>query len=130
MKPLKEFEIKRETKAGVEIVRLIGPLDDYSLNLLETALQLLRQAGHQRVIVDCENLDYMSTAGIRALVDFARSAREAKGELVLIKVPDKMQSITKVMGYSSEFQVLGDEATALGKLSTGADKETDKEGAP
>ncbi len=123
MKPLKDFEIKRETKAGVEIVRLIGPLDDYSLNRLETALQLLQQAGHHQVIVDCENLDYMSTAGIRALVDFARSAREAKGELVLIKVPDKIQSITKVMGYGSEFKMSDNEAAALERLAAGPPKE-------
>ncbi len=126
MKPLKEFEIIREAKGDVQVLRLIGQLDDYAFPRLQSALQALHQNGHDRVVVNCENLDYISTTGIRSMVEFARQARGSKGDMILVRVPDKAGSIIKVLGYNAEFRVFENEKEALKQFAPPAPKEGDK----
>lgn len=117
MKPLKDFEIKREKKDTVDILRLIGPLDDYSFNRLQSTLRTLHQDGRHRVVIDCDNLDYMSSSAIQSLIDFIKQAREAKGDVILVKVSDKIQRIIDVLGVVGEFKFSGDEKGAIKQLT-------------
>jgi anti-anti-sigma factor len=117
MKPLKDFDIKRETKGGVIILRLIGLLDDYTFPRLQTALNSLQQGGHNRVVVNCNDIDYISSTGLRSIVEFARAAREKKGDMILVNVPDKSKSIIDVLGFAKELKLLTDEKAAIKQLA-------------
>jgi len=118
MKPLKDFEIKREQKEGVQILRLAGVLDDYSFHRLQGALQNLHRAGQARVVVNCEDVDYMSSGAIRSLVDFAKQAREDKGDLLLVKVSDNIKGIMDVLGFTKEFKLFQQDKEAIEQLKS------------
>lgn len=124
MKPLKEFELNRETKSGVAVLHLIGQVDDYSLGRLQAALEALHLGGQHRIVVDCDNLDYVSTLAIRALIDRSKQAREEKGDLILVKVPPKIRQIIDVVGLKNEVKIVDKEKDAIDQL---ADKTEEKE---
>jgi len=117
MKPLKDFEIKREAKGAVQILRLVGQLDDMNSHRLRGVFQALNQADQHRIVIDCENVDYISCAAMRSLLDFTKAAREAKGDLILVKVPPKVKDIIDVIGAGDVVKTSDSEKLAIKQLT-------------
>jgi anti-anti-sigma factor len=117
MKPLKEFEVKRETKGPVQLVTLIGPLDDYTFQQLAPLLPMLQQDSEKKIIIDCDSLDHMSGLAIRSLARFTKEIREAGGEVLLVRVPDKILAIIGVLGHAGDCKILNTVKEALQQLA-------------
>ncbi len=85
----------------------------YSFPRLETQLSDMFQEGHYQVLLDCADLDYIGSAGLGALIGFARQARGQGGDLKLLNVPDRIYKIIELLGFTKVLQVHDEEATAL-----------------
>jgi len=117
MKPLKEFDVRRETKGGVQLLHLTGPLDEYSFKHLQGVLQHVQSEEKLKLVLECDNLDHISASAITSLVEFARQFREANGQMVLVRVPEKIAEIIVVLGHSPEFKFLDSVKDALKLLA-------------
>jgi anti-sigma B factor antagonist len=102
---MKDFRIERETRDSVQVVRLSGSLDMYSFPRLETQLHAVFQQGQYCVVLDCHNLDYIGSAGLGALIGFAKQARENGGDLKLLDVPERIYKIIELLGFTKVLQV-------------------------
>lgn len=114
---MKDFRIDHETKGAIQIVRLTGSLDMYSFPRLETQLNTNLQQGHYAILLDCQNLDYIGSAGLGALIGFAKQAREKGGDVKLLNVPDRIYKIIELLGFTKVLQVHNDEPTALASFN-------------
>ena len=114
---MKDFRIDHEMRGAVEIVRLTGSLDMYSFPRLETQLTTLFQQGHFAVLLDCRDLDYIGSAGLGALIGFAKQSREKGGDLKLLNVPERIYKIIELLGFTKVLQVHQDEAAALASFA-------------
>ncbi len=110
---MKDFRIEHEPRGDVQLIRLHGSLDMYSFPRLETQLQTLFQQGNYRVMLDCSQLDYIGSAGLGALIGFAKQAREHDGDLKLLHVPDRIYKIIELLGFTKVLQVHTSEQAAL-----------------
>ena len=110
---MKDFRIERETRDGVQLIRLTGSLDMYSFPRLETQITTLFQQGEHKMLLDCRDLDYIGSAGLGALIGFAKQAREKDGDVKLLNVPDRIFKIIELLGFTKVLQVHQDEAAAL-----------------
>src|SRR6266852_4813049 len=110
---MKEFRIERETKGNIELVRVSGSLDMYSFPRLEQQLQTLFQQGHYRVVIESGNLEYVGSAGLGALIGFAKQAREHKGDLKLLNVPERIVKIIELLGFTKVLKLYTNEQEAL-----------------
>lgn len=115
---MKGCQIRREDQDNFHILHLEGSLDAYSFPQLETALNELRDLEHSRVILDCERLEYISSAGLGALIGFARRARERHGDLKLSGVSPKIQSIVELLGFHKILEILPDVKTAANRFES------------
>ncbi len=110
---MKDFRIEREARGAIQFVRLSGSLDMYSFPRLETQLNALFQQAQYRIILDCADLDYIGSAGLGALIGFAKQAREHQGDVKLLRVPERILKIIELLGFTKVLQVFPDEAAAL-----------------
>src|ERR1041385_1652673 len=110
---MKDFRIERESRGTVQLIRLSGSLDVYSFPRLETQLNTVFQQGQYCVVLDCRDLDYIGSAGLGALIGFAKQAREHGGDVKLLNVPDRIYKIIELLGFTKVLQVHQDEAAAL-----------------
>jgi anti-sigma B factor antagonist len=110
---MKDFRIEREPRGAVELVRLSGSVDMYSFPRLEAQLNTLFQQAQYNVLLDCRDLDYIGSAGLGALIGFAKQAREHKGDVKLLNVPDRILKIIELLGFTKVLQVHGSEQEAL-----------------
>ncbi len=114
---MKDFRIEKETEGTVEVLRLSGSLDMYSFTRLETQINTLFQQGHYRVVLECAGLDYIGSAGLGALIGFAKKARENRGDVKLVNVPDRILKIIELLGFTKVLQVHGTVDEALDSFS-------------
>ena len=110
---MKDFRIERDARGDIEVVRLTGSLDMYSFPRLESQIAALFHEKHYAVLLDCRDLDYIGSAGLGALIGFAKQARENGGDVKLLNVPDRIFKIIELLGFTKVLQVHRDEAGAL-----------------
>jgi anti-sigma B factor antagonist len=110
---MKDFRIDRETRGKVQIVRLGGSLDMYSFPRLESHLTSLFQQGLYNIVLDCRDLDYIGSAGLGALIGFAKQAREHGGDVKLLSVPERIHKIIELLGFTKVLQVHQTEENAV-----------------
>lgn len=114
---MKEFHIAQEARGHVQLVRLGGSLDMYSFPRLEAQLNSLFHQGQHRVVLDCQDLDYIGSAGLGALIGFAKQAREHNGDIRLLRVPDRIFKIIELLGFTKVLHVYPDEAQAVNSFA-------------
>ena len=110
---MKDFRIEQETQGAVQIMRLSGSLDMYSFPRLESHLHALFEKGQYNLILDFRDLDYIGSAGLGALIGFAKQAREHGGDVKLLRVPERIGKIIELLGFTKVLQVHAAEESAL-----------------
>lgn len=114
---MRECQIKQETFAGVDVLRLDGSLDSYSFPRLESSMNSLRTNNRNLIVLDCANLDYINSAALGALIGFARRARENGGDLKLASLSAKVASIIEMLGFDKILHILPDVEQAVAKFA-------------
>jgi anti-sigma B factor antagonist len=115
---MKDFRIDRESRGAVQLIRLSGSLDMYSFPRLEAQLNAVFQEGQYCVVLDCRELDYVGSAGLGALIGFAKQAREHNGDVRLLNVPDRIYKIIELLGFTKVLRVHNTEEDAVASFQT------------
>ena len=111
------MEILETQQGGVIILSLVGRLDHNTSKGLEEKLLLLLDADHCLFIIDCLQLDYISSAGLRVLLMVAKKLKPLEGKVVLASLKDHIKEIFEMTGFLSIFQVFGDTTEAVKSFS-------------
>ena len=114
---MKACQITREEHGDLDVLHLDGALDAGSFNRLESALQMLHAKKRHHVVLDCENLVYISSVNLGALINFARNARSESGRLVLAALSPQIQKIINLLGFDSMLDVYPDLDRAISACS-------------
>jgi anti-sigma B factor antagonist len=73
-----------------------------------------QQRGRYTIVVDMNRLEYMSSAGFRALGDAQRnSKRQPRGEVVLAQVPPRIREALEMVGFAGYFHISDSVDSAL-----------------
>jgi anti-sigma B factor antagonist len=110
---MKDFRIEKETCGHVQLLHLSGSLDMYSFSRLESQINALFQQTEHCIVLDCHDLDYIGSAGLGALIGFAKQAREEGGDVRLLRVPDRILKIVELLGFTKVLQIHDTEQSAL-----------------
>ena len=95
--------IEEQTKDSLVIVALSGRVDGFSAPELEERLMEITGRGDVRVLLDCEKMDYISSAGLRAVLMGARKCSQGDGNLSLCALQPECESVIgRDGGVSSE----------------------------
>jgi anti-anti-sigma factor len=80
---------------------------------LEQELEAVIGAGARRLAIDMSRLDYMSSAGLRALLIAARRVQEAGGTLALIGLRGTVKEVLEIAGLANVLPCYADEPELL-----------------
>jgi anti-sigma B factor antagonist len=105
---MRKFTIRREEEGALDVVYLDGALDSYSFPRLESMLNELQDANRHKVILECEHLDYISSAALGALIGFTRRAREQGGDMKLVQLSAKILNIIELLGFHKILDIHAD----------------------
>ena len=88
---------------GRLVAVLTGELDTASAAETEAALKPLFESTGKDIVLDCTNLEYIASSGIRILVNLLKTAK-AKGDQVVLKnVNEVIRDVLELTGFVSYF---------------------------
>lgn len=89
---------------GVSVVALRGYLDAYTAPSLDELFEQLFKQGKYRLIVDCADLEYISSAGLGVFMGHVEPFRAAGGDIKFCSLPERIAMIVEILGFQHIFQ--------------------------
>ncbi|MDD5067236.1 MAG: STAS domain-containing protein [bacterium] len=108
------LEIKNvNDKPDMAIVNLKGRLDVFYSSEIETELGKLIQAGKKKLILSLNDIEYLSSSGLRVFIAVSRKLKEINGQLKLIKLNETAKKIFKIVELIDMFDIYETEEDAI-----------------
>jgi anti-sigma B factor antagonist len=93
----------QETDAKI-VATLAGELDTAAAQEAEKQLQPLLDSKGKEVVLDCTDLEYISSSGLRVLLSILKQAQSVGSRVVLKNVNDVIRDVLDLTGFISIFE--------------------------
>lgn len=103
------LDLQAETEGDVLVLMPTGRIDGATAKAYEEDLITRIDNGQTRILMSCESVDYISSAGLRVLLMASRRAEK----LVLCSVRDTVNDVFKFSGFAEIIPIHDDRETAL-----------------
>lgn len=97
-------EINVSEHNNVALVEVRGRIDGMNAHELGAALTSVIDGGHVFVVLDLGSVDFISSAGLRELVNGLKRAKRATGDLRLSQPSDRVREVLEMAGLDSIFR--------------------------
>jgi len=95
------------------VLRLEGRIDAATSPLLERQMERLIQEKHHHLLLDLNQVDYLSSAGLRLLLSMSKKLQSLKGFLILFSLAAEVEEIVKMAGFDRVLLLFANEKDAL-----------------
>ncbi len=93
-------------------IKIIGDLDASSAIQLDDSMGNALSAGHTKVIIDCEELDYISSAGIGVFISYLEEFKDKNGQFVFFSMHEKVYNTFQILGLANIMSFIDTEKEA------------------
>jgi anti-sigma B factor antagonist len=111
------FSVETESSDGFAIIRLEGAVDAHTAPQFEEAVQSVIDAGENKIVVDCEKLSYISSAGLGVFMGFIEEVRDEGGDIKICGLSDKAKQPFEILGFESLYDFCPDVESAKAQFS-------------
>lgn len=111
------FAIQTSVENGLSVITIEGFVDAHTAPQFENAIQKEIEAGRNRVIVNCEKLNYISSAGLGVFMSFIEEVREIGGDIKICGLTPKVKHTFEILGFQDIFEMLDDQPTAVQRFN-------------
>ena len=108
------MEISVTESGDVRILSFQGNLDTNTAPQAESLINSLIDAGAQKLLVNFEKLNYISSAGLRILLATAKKLKASEGDLKICGLNETVQEVFDISGFATILSVTKAEDEALG----------------
>ena len=106
-----------ETKRGdIVVLSISGRVDASNAGSVEEKLLSLIARGDRRILVDGADLDYISSAGLRALLVAAKRLRNDGGRMGLCALQDYVKEILDMVNLTAVLEVYATQKDAIAQM--------------
>lgn len=99
------------------MITLKGRVDSATAPQFTQVMDNLINKGVYKFVIDMHDLEYMSSAGFRALLSAQRSCkRYNRGEVILASVPPRIQEALELAGFTELFKTYPEPLEAVGSF--------------
>lgn len=113
---MKHVSIETHDAGQVRILKLAGFMDMQEVPKFEEVLRASVAEGHTRLVLDLTDLEYISSAGLGAIIGSIREARRQGGDIKVGGYSASVFDILRTFGFSSVFDCLASREEAVKKF--------------
>ncbi|MFH1292842.1 MAG: STAS domain-containing protein [Pseudomonadota bacterium] len=110
------MEIIEKMQNDISIFKLSGRLDSNTSPGFEEKIIDAIGSGSNKMIIDFEDLDYISSAGLRVLNKATKHLKPTEGKLVLCSMQDYIREVFEIAGFDSFLPIVSTCDEALTKF--------------
>lgn len=108
-----KMEIIQEKVNDVAIVEIKGRSDVTTASDLEQVFTKLLSENQNKVLVECRELEYISSAGLRVLLNAAKQYNKVSGQIMLAGLSQNVKQVFEISGFTSIFPIYATRDEAL-----------------
>jgi anti-sigma B factor antagonist len=116
------MEISHRPMNRVDLLEVVGRVDAATAPKLKQQIEALFDEGRYRIVLNLAGLEYVSSPGLRVLIEARKRAREWKitdlegGDIRIANLPPKIKEVFDLTGFTSLFEMYGDTIEAVGSF--------------
>ncbi|MDD8018567.1 MAG: STAS domain-containing protein [Bacteroidota bacterium] len=115
---MSDFKVMvRERNDNIHTLELKGYLDAHTTPVLEDAFQKLLSEKKYRIIVNCKDLSYISSAGLGVFMAFIEDVRAEEGDIKMSDMTPKVFNIFDLLGFPMLYDIVKTEDEAAKKFA-------------
>jgi anti-sigma B factor antagonist len=106
----------------VDLLEVAGRVDAATASKLKQHIDALFDEGRYRIVLDLAQLEYISSPGLRVLIEARKRAREWKitdlegGDIRIANLPPKIKEVFDLTGFTGLFEIFSDTVEAVGSF--------------
>jgi anti-sigma B factor antagonist len=112
-----EFSTSIKERGEVSVINLKGFLDAHTAPTLENNFTQLINTNKYKIVVNFEELAYISSAGLGVFMAYIESIRDNRGDIKLTNMSDKVFNIFDLLGFPLLYEIYKNEEEAIKKFS-------------
>lgn len=94
------MKVTTSTNGNATVAAVEGRVDSANAKDLDQELAAAIDQGGSRLVLDCKDLRYISSAGLRALLVAIKRTNREGGGVVMCRVPDHIREVLEVSGFT------------------------------
>jgi len=110
------MEINTRKEKNILIVSAKGRIDAVTAPEFENSLSDMIAKGENTFLINFNNLDYISSAGLRSVLATAKKLKEKKGEIIFSGLQGSVKEVFNIAGFYSIFKIFDTDKDALVKI--------------
>jgi len=95
------MEINQKEESGIVTISIKGRMDADTAPEAEKTVNSILKGDSNRLLFDLEQLEYLSSAGLRVLLSAAKELKRREGKIVLCSLNEFVKEIFEVSGFES-----------------------------
>lgn len=107
------MEIAERKNEAFVVVAPSGRVDGVTAPELERRLTEIVERGDSRVLLDCENMSYISSAGLRVVLLAAKKCQQGSGKLILCSLQPDCKTAMEISGFLTMLDFYDDAEAAV-----------------
>ncbi len=111
------MQIAQESQDGILILLPQGRLDAHTSGEFESFVLQAIDGGAKKLLIDATQLEYLSSAGLRALLAATKKMRTLAGTIALCSLQPQLKEIIEIAGFNSLIPVYADRPAALAAVA-------------
>ncbi len=90
-----------------------GHINAHTVNEFEKKLEEIINSKNYNILINCEKLDYISSAGLGAIMGVIEEIRENSGDLRMCNMSESVYNIFDILGFTELYKIFKTEEEAL-----------------
>lgn len=111
------MDLVTDRRNGVLVAEACNRVDGTNAREFEAALRDAIQDDDRAMIVDCEHLAYISSAGLRAILLTAKTLRRREMDFGVCFLADPIREVFEISGFDKIISVYTSRADAIAAVS-------------
>lgn len=118
---MSDFSVNARPAGSVRVLALEGELDAHTASDLEAALEECQREGQHQIVVNGEDLNYISSAGLGVFMAFIEEVREEGGDIKIAALQPNVYNVFDLLGFPTLFDIVDTEEEALARFGDADD---------
>ncbi len=99
------MEVIISQENGQMVARLIGRLDTTNATQFQNDITPLMEAEHPNIVLDCTDMEYTSSQGLRMFLMLQKTVSSKAGSMVMTHMRPAIREVFDITGFSKIIQI-------------------------
>ena len=99
------MEVNITSEGAQTVAQLIGRLDTPAAQEVSAALAPLQEKADGTIILDCSQMTYISSSGLRIFLTLRKAAANKGGKVIVRGINNEIRNVFMMTGFLNLFQI-------------------------